>query len=245
MKVLKTVVLAFVGIILAAFIAFIPMKTQAATITNGQTVKLLNQGKQFYKFTLEDDALVQIKWINNANDKAQCIIYDSKTRNITLVSNFVKGKSGRQFLALKKGTYYLDLFDDSTAPSTKITINWTPASKYDTNNYTAKKAQLVSQDTVVRIPQVHNHDYMRWYKIKVTRAHIVTLTKLYDYNGYGYYLNNISIYSSNLDKVGYTYDYNANTITTTKKLAVGTYYISVGMIDPYAPVGEALAFKWN
>ena len=105
MKYLKSVALAIVGMFLAAFIAFIPINVKAATITNGQSVKLLNQGKQFYKFTLEDDALVQIKWVNNAGNTAEGIIYIDKTRNNMLCTHFIQNKSGRVFFvssAIKK-----------------------------------------------------------------------------------------------------------------------------------------------
>ena len=242
MKYLKSVALAIVGMFLAAFIAFIPINVKAATITNGQSVKLLNQGKQFYKFTLEEDALVQIKWVNNAGNTAEGIIYIDKTRNNMLCTHFIQNKSGRVFFAMKKGTYYLDLYESNT-PTTTVTINWTLASKYDTNNYSAKKAQTLNPDTVVRIPQVHDHDYNRWYKIKVTKAHKVTITMSYGN------ASKLFFFTSNLDnlssRMNLQYGSDYKTMTTSEKLAVGTYYIMVPMIDPYSPIGDACAFKWN
>jgi len=240
MKQIKIMFLGIFSLLLMAFIAFIPMHTQAATITNGQTVKLLDYRKQFYKFTLEEDALVQFQWINNANDKASCIIYTDKTRSNTLKSNFINNKSGRLFLAMKKGTYYLDLYDDFN-PTTKVTVNWTPASKYDKGNYNARTAQNLEPDVLVRVPQVGFYSYYRWYKIKVTRAHKITITLPYGPENRVFLVT--SKYDSSISSFHIGTDEQSK--TTTTKLAVGTYYILVMPASPDSKIGDAISFKWK
>jgi hypothetical protein len=240
MKQIKIMFLGIFSLLLMAFIAFIPMHTQAATITNGQTVKLLNQGKQFYKFTLEDDALVQFQWINNADNEACCYIYTNKTRSNTLKAFFIKNKSGRLFLAMKKGTYYLDLYDDYN-PTTKVTVNWTPASKYDKGNFNARTAQNLEPDVLVRVPQVGFYSYYRWYKIKVTRAHKITITLPYGPQSKVFLVT--SKYDSSISSFLIGTDEQSK--TTTTKLAVGTYYILVMPASPDSQIGDAISFKWK
>ena len=243
MKQIKIMILGLFGLLLMAFIAFIPIHTNAATIENGQTVKLLKKGQQFYKFTLEDDALVQIKWVDNANDESQCIIYDNKTRNYSLRYDFIQGKSGRYFLAMRKGTYYLDLYDNSTAPSTKVTINWTPASKYDKGNFSAQTAQNLQPEVLVRAPQVGFYNYYRWYKIKVTRAHKITLTVPYgDVTDVEFLILN-SKYNVCVSMFNISDDRKSS--TTSKKLAIGTYYILIPPESYGSKIGYPVAFKWK
>ena len=246
MKQGKVLFLGIFSLLLMAFIAFIPMRANAAIIENGQTVVLQQYGKQFYKFTLEDDSLVQIYWARNNSKACDFNIYTDKDkapehylRWVSLNSN----KTGREFIAMRKGTYYVEMYEVSETPTTTVRINWTSAEKYDKGNYSAKTAQPLEADTTVRIAQVGQYSYMRWYKIKVTKAHKIELTEDYDY------IYGLTVFSSDFrnlgDQYGFTMSLDGKSKTLNKKLAVGTYYICLYMYDPYAKIGGASAFKWN
>ena len=247
MKQIKIMILGLFGLLLMAFIAFIPIRTNAATIENGQTVKLQDQGKQFYKFTLEDDSLVQIYWTKNNKISSNLDIYSDKEKEEHLYwVHLNKGKTGREFLAMKKGTYYVDMYDMADIPTTTVRINWTSAEKYDKGNYSAKTALPLEADTTVRAVQVGQYSYVRWYKIKVTKAHQVKITIDDNYISSIY---SMDIFASDFrdlgEMYGYTVSADGRSKTVNKKLAVGTYYIVLWMFDPYEKVGGATSFKWE
>ncbi len=247
MKQIKILFFGLFSMLLMAFIAFIPMRANAATIENGQTVVLQEYGKQFYKFTLEDDSLVQIYWARNNSKSCDFNIFTDKDKLMEHYLRWVNlnsNKTGRVFMALKKGTYYVEMYEVSETPTTTVRINWTSAEKYDKRNYSAKTAQLLEADTTVRVAQVGQYSYMRWYKIKVTKAHKVTITETY---GAPLYL--FTIYSSDFRDLGdmynWTFSSDGTERTLDKKLAVGTYYIVMRNQDYTSKMGTAASFKWN
>lgn len=247
MKQGKVLFLGIFSLLLMAFIAFIPMRANAAIIENGQTVVLQQYGKQFYKFTLEDDSLVQIYWARNNSKACDFNIYTDKDkapehylRWVSLNSN----KTGREFIAMRKGTYYVEMYEVSETPKTTVRINWTSAEKYDKRNYSPKTAQLLEADTTVRVAQVGQYNYLRWYKIKVTKAHKVTITETY---GTPLYL--FTVFSSDFrdlgDMYGWIFSSDGTERTLNKKLAVGTYYIVMWEQDYTSNTGIAASFKWK
>ncbi len=245
MKNLKIAVLGVLSMLLMAFLVFIPMNVKAATVENGQTVKLLNQGKQFYKFTLADDSLVQISWTNNKGS-SEMFLYPDKERSEELRFISFNGEKGKTFVALAKGTYYFDMYDNNSKPATKVKFNWTAASTYSKGNYSLKKAQTLKADTIVHVVQVHKYDYTRWYKITLTKGQKLTIMapygNLYMPSIWDSKSNSVNLSCTNntFSSSGYPTSY-----TTDQKLPKGTYYISIPMTDPAYKVGEYVAFKWK
>ncbi len=244
MKHLKIAFLGIVSLLLMAFIVFIPMNAKAATIANGQNIRLLNQGKQFYKFTLEDDALVQISWAKNPSDYASLTIYLDKNKTKRLTSVDIYG-SGKRFFAMSKGTYYVDMYDNFSKPRTEVKINWTLASKYDKGNFSIGTAQNIKSNELVRIANVHKYDYMRWYKFTLTKSQKVKITVPYGifYNLYFYDSKMRDLNS--LDNFRGWDDSRDNSYTTLDMLPKGTYFIRTNMYDPAEKIGMALSFKWE
>ena len=247
MKNMKIAFLGIVSMLLMAFIIFIPMNAKAATITNGQSIKLVRQGKAFYKFTLDDDSLVQFAWSKNDKSLANVTIYADKNKEKKLyyIDNMNYGASGKEFIALSRGTYYVDMYDGngSVAPKTIVKINWTLAKKYDKKNYSAKTAQKLEANTIVRIPQVHKYSYLRWYKITLPKAQNFTITMSYGRSHMILLLDSKMNYEEINDKFKYNSDYTKKYIS--EKLPKGTYYILVTGVPEDSKVGEAIAFKWN
>jgi hypothetical protein len=242
MKHIKYSLLGILSVLLMAFIVFIPMNAGAATVENGQSVKLLQKGKQFYKFTLKDDSLVQVSWTNN-NNCSDMIIYKDKTKNDYYSYIEFEGKKGKTFIALAKGTYYFDVFDYSSKPTTTVKFNWTPASDYNKDkNYSVKTAKPLKADTIVHVVQVRKYDYYRWYKITLTKGQKLTIMAPYGNIDRPFVLN------SKLDILDFnvTYDSAHKSYTSDEKLPRGTYYIAVPpSFNSNFKVGYYVAFKWK
>ncbi len=241
MKNLKIAFLGIISMLLMAFLVFIPMNAKAATVENGQTVKLLNPDKQFYKFTLADDSLVQISWTNNKG-ASEMVLYPDKDRSSRLKYILFNGKKGKTFIVLAKGTYYFDMYDEQYTPETRVKFNWTPASKYDKGNYSLETAQTLKADTIVHVAQVHKYNYFRWYKITLTKGQKLTIMAPYG-NLYMPF-----ILDSKCNIIYHNYGSASNDVTsytTDQKLPKGTYYILVPTIYTSNKVGEYVAFKWK
>ncbi len=242
MKHLKIAFLGIVSLLLMAFIVFIPMNAKAAKVTNGDSVKLEKPGKQFYRFTLGEDSLVQLNWSKNAKKKAVIRIYDDKNKMtlVHAVSNM--GSNGKDFIALDAGTYYVDMFDNTATPTTVVKFSWTSASKYSRENYSAKTAKKLNPDTLVTIVCTNNYNYDRWYKITLTEAQKVTIKA--PYGGVAY----LYIYNKDFEWLNDNYDSNDNTIfSSVDVLPKGTYYIfcDVSKTNFYSGLGNYITFKWQ
>ncbi len=242
MKHLKIAFLGIVSMLLMAFIVFIPMNAKAAKVTNGDSVKLEKPGKQFYRFTLGEDSLVQLNWSKNAKKKAVIRIYDDKNKMtlVHAVSNM--GSNGKDFIALDAGTYYVDMFDNTATPTTVVKFSWTSASKYSRENYSAKTAKKLNPDTLVTIVCTNNYNYDRWYKITLTEAQKVTIKA--PYGGVAY----LYIYNKDFEWLNDNYDSNDNTIfSSVDVLPKGMYYIfcDVSKTNFYSGLGNYITFKWQ
>lgn len=239
MKQLKIALLGIASMLLLFFFAFIPMRAEAATIENGKNTKLLQSGQQFYKFTLSDDSLVQVYWSNNTKNGTAITLYVDKDKKKMIDFLYPSGqKTGKEFYALKKGTYYVDMYDYYQVASVKIT--WNVASKYDKQNYCMAKATTLNKDTIANVVQTPRYDYSRWYRIKLTKAQKVTILSPYGNGGFVY------LYSPSWQSYQFSTADSTNKVTTDK-LAAGTYYIRVAMDGSYyqGVEGSYIAFKWK
>ncbi len=242
MKQYKSFLIGVIGILLMTFIVFVPMNAKAATITNGKGIKLLQSGKQFYKFTLEDDALLQVSWSNySSNPTAVSIYYDVNKLDILTPVIFF-GESGKNFYTLRKGTYYVDMYENATNPTTIVKFNWTLVSTYDKANYSKLTAEPLKADTIEHVAQVGKYAYTRWYKIKVSKEKKLTIKTPYGNGGNSSYGG---IYLLNSKSRIISLNYSEKEIVTAGTVPAGTYYITVRKPELYKGVGSYVAFKWK
>jgi len=243
MKQLKLLLLGAVSALLMLFVVFIPMRANAATIENGVPNTLLREGKAIYKFTLEDDSLLTINWVKNNRDLAKVYIYSDRSKSYTVDWYELYDPSGKMILPLKRGTYYVEMFDGDSkhAPTTKVKFSWTSAEKYSKDNYSIATARTLKANTMETAVQIRKYNYKRWYKITLKKAQRIVL----ECNEYSNGVYSLTILDSKLQSV---YRYNVNwDCTVTEKLPKGTYYVILpeksDALDTY--FGDYYAFKWR
>ncbi len=243
MKQLKLLLLGAVSALLMLFVVFIPMRANAATIENGAPNALLREGKAIYKFTLEDDSLLTINWVKNNRDLSSVYIYSDRSKSYTVYAFDPYGVSGKEIIALKRGTYYVEMFDGNStyAPTAKVKFSWTSAEKYSKDNYSISTAKALKANTMETAVQIRKYNYKRWYKITLKKAQRIVL----ECNEYSNGLNSLTILDSKLQSV-YKYNVSGDCVVTDK-LPKGTYYVIVpersDSLTSY--YGNYYAFKWR
>ena len=245
MKQLKVLALATISALLMLFVVFVPMRANAATIENGKSVKLLKEGKQFYKFTLEDDSVLKVSWSKNNNQLMYMYIYTDKNRSNCVYGFGPSQVSGNYYICLKKGTYYADMFDGNSSKAAQATMKftWESGKKYSRGNYSLATAYSLKSGTIESIAQIRKYSYTRWYKIKLTKTQKITLQIPYgDYSQFA--LFNSDCERLYLNSSNYTYGIDKS-VYTDDKLPAGTYYISVFLSNPAESYGPYYAFKWK
>ena len=247
-------------LVLATLVSVIALPAEAATssitVTSGKTYSLKTnysynssgdrvKNKTYYKLTLDADSVVKVAWSKNTADKASIIFYSNSARDKTVrYVNTYEKTSGSENLALKKGTYYLDMYDgysnsDYTA-TTKVTITVTPATEINKSNYCKAKASSLSKDTYVTVAQTPNYSYARWYKIKLTAKQVVTI---YTNDNMGY---KVRLYDASMNRISCTSG--SKKVVSQDKLASGTYYIYVTDTTSFSGqgrLGEYIRLKWK
>ena len=241
--------ISLVGIISAiAFLAvlvLVPMRAEAATIktfTDGKTVALKKSGAVTYKYVLDDDALVEINYAYNNSGRTYIGVYTDKNLSKYVASIYPSTASGKQFYALQKGTYYLDMYEGgqywSGTPTAKVKITSTPASSINKDNYCRKKAQTITAKKWVKVVQSPNYEYDRYYLIKLTKTQKINIDvpagSTYNFYIYeGKTLNSVSLSRGK------------QTITSENKYAAGTYILVIraGSFNTYR-LGDFYQFKW-
>ena len=247
---MKQLKIALLGIIstFILFLVFIPIKAEAASIIrSGSTIALKNYGvAPLYKMTLEKDSLVKVSWSNNKNSSAQMLLYtDSKRTKLVTSAGFNDGASGKKFFSLKKGVYYIymyDNFESAAAPTTKVNFSWTPASNYNKENFCSSKAIMLNANTTESVVQTPSENYPRYYKIKLTREQKVQILTPYGNNTY------IHIYSADWSTQYLTSPADETIMVTTQKLKAATYFVVIDECSrPYQSgvLGKYIAFKWK
>lgn len=229
---------------LLLFVLFIPIKTEAAAIIkSGKTIALKDfESAPLYKFTLEEDSVVTVSWINNFDTFSTVNVYsDSKANNVTIFS-FMESVKGKEYFAFKKGVYYVKMYDQTFGgPTTKITISWTPVSTYDQGNYCADKAVTLSANKTTRVVQTPGCNYERFYKIKIKAPKKVDVIVTYE-------AIQIVPYKAKIYFHLYSEDFSQEYNIYDDVLPAGTYYLVADPIPkPYFhnSLGSYITFKWK
>lgn len=251
----KLIVLLLVIATLATVLA-LPAEAASITVTSGKTYSLKTdysynsngdrvKNNTYYKLTLDADSVVKVAWSKNSANKANIIFYSNSARDKTVrYVNTTDKASGSENLALKKGTYYLDMYDGYSnsgyTATTKVTITVTPVTEINKTNYCKAKAASLSKDTYVTVAQTPNYSYARWYKIKLTAKQVVTI---YTNENMGY---NVRLYDSSLNRISCTAG--SKKVVSQDKLAAGTYYVYVietSYFGGQGRLGEYIRLKWK
>ena len=241
MKLMKSLKIALFAVFctLLLSIAFVPMRAKAYTkIDNGATITMNKEGAVHYKLVIEKDCYLQLVWSNNTKKLADVYIYADKACKERVHWCWCDTEKGKEYVALKAGTYYVEMGDYYQL--CKIKWTWTAAYKLDQGNYCIAKAKNLSAGTTVSIAQTPTIDYTRWYKIKLTKNQKVTIKTPYKNSAY------IQLYSPSRQRYNFNNSDSFSKITTDK-LTTGTYYISVSACNSYVEnrKGAFIAFSWK
>ena len=180
MKHLKGLLLSLVGLMLL-FVVFLPIKAEAATwkqITPGTGIALTNynSGTYYYKLSLKEDSFVKVHWNGNADFDYYGYVYKDSNFTKSLGSIYANTATGDRYIALKRGTYYVKMYDGfSKTPTVRVSFNVTTSASLDKGNYCASKAASLKASTKVTVAQTPNYNYTRWYKVKLTKNQKLTI----------------------------------------------------------------------
>ena len=243
--------ISFMGVIGAiAFmivLAFIPMRAQAATFktyNDGSVVLLKRQGKIYYTYTLEEDSVVEINYAYNEYKSSSMYIYRTKEMTDDPMWEIwsVKEKD-KLYYVLRKGTYYIDMYDDLAM--TKVKLTSTPVAAYDKGNYCAAEAQPLSANKWAKFAISKDYEYTHWYKIKTTKTAKVTIDV--PHGAMFYTLIN----AKNKKEYPLVVNYEDQQLVTKNRIPAGNYYIAVHWIgvlyNAYATdnsLGCYYQFRW-
>ena len=248
MKKRTNLIMGLVFALLLFVVVLNPLRAEAAakvkTLKNGVSTTMGKEGQFVYKLTLNEDSVVKVTWSENNNNHFYFAIHKSQSLDAQIVSKFPDTAKGNISYALKKGTYYVEMYDgysfSSYTPTAKVKFEWQDASIINKNNYCRAKAISLDAKTAARVAQTPTQDYVRWYKIKLTKSQKLSINVL---NGSYSYIRVLSpSYTS------YETSYSKGTLTTTEKLSSGTYFICVNdMYNSYKRnvLGEYIVFKWQ
>lgn len=229
--------------VFAALFVLIPVRAEAATMktyTEGKVVRTQTQGKVCYEYTVDVDSLIEINYAYNTSDEGGVIFYEDKEMVHDVDVRYFYNESGKVFVALNAGTYYVDIYENYNDRTTKVKMTSTPASQYSQGNYCKAKAISLEKKQWAKAVQTRQYEYSRWYVIKVPKTQKVTIDCASGYMG------SIYLFNSKCTKYYYT-DFNGRTQTTTNRVPAGTYYIAAHTynIGTYNQnVGVYYQFRW-
>ena len=169
-----------------------------------------------YKLTVPSESLLTVT-IKEKDESVQFDIYKDKEFKKFYQAVYGPASSGKEYLGLEKGTYYIRFWDDDV--TVKFTL--TPEKNINKDNYCAGRARSLKSDTWAEIANTPKRTYTRWYKISVPKRKTVKVsTGPIDGAGYA-----ITMYDAKMRKISVTSS--AKYVVTNKKLDKGTYYIRV------------------
>lgn len=225
-------------------IALIPMNAKAAVtfkgVASGTTVAMPRQdGNIYYKIKLTEDSLLALQY-SNVTLSSYVKVYKDAAMENNLEYTSIKG-TGRIDLALKKGTYYISMYEGySGTPTGKMKFSVVAATKINKENYCRAKCLAINAYAVQKICATPTQDYTRWYKFTIKTAKKVTIVTP-EGNTYGFNILSTNLQKYNVDVTG------SSKLTTRDKLAPGTYYIRVSEWGSYVEgvSGKYFTFKWK
>ena len=252
-KRIRKLSIALVFSILVTFIfsanVFAAEKTVTKTLPIGEAVAVASESYAsgtytytMYKFTVPSGKYVELTCVPVAGKYSYAGFYTKAKYSSTYrVGSLDDKKDTRKTwtgrIALEPGTYYVSF---SNVTKAKLSLLTSP----NKANYCRSKAISLASGKVVTVVQTPDTDYNRWYKISLTTAKVLKISA----NGYP----NAYVYTKSGAKVNLgSYSSSTGYLTSTSKLAKGTYYICirannyVSSGNAYDKKGEYLTFKWS
>ena len=210
--------------------------SSVATLQTGKWYAAKSDAKIF-KLKLNTNSLVNATWKNDSNNQLRISLYrDSQCNSLAASFDCHDLSKGTDILAVKKGTYYLRLLDNSDKSSVKFSVS----KLTDKKNYCPARAVAVKQNTKT-ISGAHTpmNNYDRdWFKVTLTKKQKLTIC-----SDSWFIANNIQVYTSELEGVEMEM-YGSLTCKSVKKLPAGTYFINISNDWGYGPYYSRAYYFW-
>lgn len=202
----------------------------------GTWVKLPDSdSKNIYKLVLYSDSIVTVKWLGNKYDNGRAYLCADKKCDNEITYLIGDGTTGTRYIALAKGIYYIQMYDWTDTPTTKIRV--TVEKAINKTNYCRAKAIVLKYGVTVKIAQTANYSYDRWYKIVLSKRKTVTITTNDEM------ADNIRLYDSKMNQVECTSG--SRKVISEDPIAKGVYFIRVSGDVDSEHLGSYITIKWN
>lgn len=162
-----------------------------------------------YKMILTEDSAIIVKYIGSGEIS---LYKDSKCKKViaTLYDWYADG-----ICILYRGTYYIKAQAYGSYSGIKITKK----AVKDTGNYCVSKAITMKKNKKYEVAQTIKHNYMRWYKIKLTKSQVISIITNKQYF-------DITVYDNEFESIDCKYNEETKTLSTRGRQPKGTYYVS-------------------
>ncbi|MDY3249825.1 MAG: PPC domain-containing protein [Candidatus Choladocola sp.] len=212
----------------------------ATWINIGSTVTgSMQGGKVYYKFTLPQNSVIHYEMRTGGHDQHLCTYFrdasgvrvdSTEATMISTQDSYNWGyQSGKRYLALNAGTYYMEVYNSSynmysysiSLKLVKQQDTYTKIASFN-NKYLMNAQPLTIGNQIFSVSETTKH----YYKITVPSYQTVKFTtNTLSENGNVY----VSLYNSsgqNMGYIGFSVKY-GNPVTCTQRLNAGVYYIGV------------------
>jgi len=143
-----------------------------------------------------------------------------------------------EIVILYRGTYYAKMYN--LYPQQEAAIRISAKKMKNKPNYCARKAITMAKNKVYQIGQTLNENYVRWYKIKLTKSQVISIIKDIPYF-------RITVYDSDFESIDCKYNDETHILATRGRQPKGTYYISIGedVFDSLKYFGKYYTLSWK
>ncbi len=120
-----------------------------------------------YKIRVPQDGIMSISL--SSSKKGICVYLCGSDKN-TLCTFEADGKKYKGNISIKKGTYYLQNGKD-----VNVKCKFKTEKVKDYKNYCVERAKTIGSKQKVKVAQIGNQNYIKWYKIKLTKRRKITI----------------------------------------------------------------------
>ncbi len=192
---------------------------------------------RLYRVKVSKDSLLTANWKGNSEEHLSIYLYkDAERKNYITDLYPYQTASGTQSLALRKGTYYVGLFDSAKQSRVKFSIS----ALKDPKNYCPSRAVAMKKG-VKYVQSAHtpmNAFEYDWFKVKLTKKQRITVYCSTNINYVAFRDTSLKA----LDNEAYT----KKAYRTQDILNPGTYYLRIsnyGTYNPYAVRANTIWWK--
>jgi len=192
-------------------------KVQAVKLNQWYTLRDSSPNMTIYRLKVTGETVVYFNWKNydtESNWGGIFLYYDKACSSSVDLVSFSDSSSGKDALVLYSGTYYIKMYDYNERTKVKITTK--PATKLNQSSFCMANASSLKAGKKAEFAQTRKFNYSRWFKIKLTKAQVITF-----YGRLGYY----TLFDKNSNEI--SCERRSDQYITSGSQAKGTYYLKI------------------